>query len=74
MNLAHFERIFTLFFFCFFLAVNKLITEKTQNIFSLMAGHSGFIKYSLNKQYQINGIVFSKPYRGKHIIMSLSTK
>ena len=33
----------------FYLAVNKLITDKTQNNFSLITEHSGFIKYSLNK-------------------------
>ena len=33
----------------FYLAVNKLITEKMQNIFSLIAEHSGFIRYTLNK-------------------------
>ena len=35
--------------FVFYLAVNKLITDKMQNIFSLIAGHSGFIKYTLKK-------------------------
>ena len=33
----------------FNLAVNKLITEKMQNIFYQIAEHSGFIKYTLNK-------------------------
>lgn len=32
----------------FYLAVNKLIPDKTQNIFYLIADHYGFIKYSLN--------------------------
>ena len=32
-----------------FLAVNKLITHKMQNICSLIVEHSDFIKYSLNK-------------------------
>ena len=32
-----------------YLAVNKLITEKMQNIFSLIAKYSDFIKYTLNK-------------------------
>ena len=36
---------FNLFFF--YLAVNKLITSKTQDIF--IFEHSVFIKYSLNK-------------------------
>ena len=45
----------------FYLAVNKLITDKTQNILSLIAEHSGSIKYSLDKLgwiIQINGIIF----------------
>ena len=29
----------------FFLSVNKLMTDKTQNMFYLIAKHSGFIKY-----------------------------
>ena len=33
---------------CVFLAVNKLITDEIQNIF-LIAKHSGFLKYTLNK-------------------------
>ena len=33
----------------FYLAVNKLITDMTQNIFYLIAEHSGFIKHTLNK-------------------------
>ena len=33
----------------FYLAVNKLITDKTQKSFSLIAKQSGFIKYTLNK-------------------------
>ena len=33
----------------FYLAVNKLTTDMTQNIFSLRAEHFGFIKYTLNK-------------------------
>ena len=32
----------------FYLAVNKLVTDKTQNFFSLIAEHFGFIKYTLN--------------------------
>ena len=39
---------FLLFGF-FYLAVNKLITDKILNIFYLKAEHPGFIKYSLNK-------------------------
>ena len=30
----------------FYLAVNKLITDKMQNIFSLIGEYSGFIKYA----------------------------
>ena len=33
----------------FNLAVNELITDKIQNIFPLIAEHTGFVKYSLNK-------------------------
>ena len=36
-------------FFLFYLAVNKLIADKTQNIFSFMAEYSVFIKFTLNK-------------------------
>ena len=32
-----------------YLAVNKLITNKMQNIFHLIAEYSGFMKYTLNK-------------------------
>ena len=38
-----------MFTFAFYLAVNKLITDKTQNILSLIAEYFVFIKYSLNK-------------------------
>ena len=37
-----------LFTMVFYLAVNKLIADKMQNIFYLIAKHSDFIKYSLN--------------------------
>ena len=36
-----------------YLAVNNLITDKIENIFYLIAEHSGWIKYSLNKLYEI---------------------
>ena len=36
-----------------YLAVNKLITDKMQNIFLLIAECSGFIKYTLNKIHKI---------------------
>ena len=35
--------------FFFYIAVNKLITAVMQNIFYLIAEHSDFIKYSLDK-------------------------
>ena len=35
--------------FCLFFSENKLIADKTQNIFYRIAEHSGCIKYSLNK-------------------------
>ena len=35
--------------FFFYSAVNKLITNKMQNIFSLTAQDSGLMKYSLDK-------------------------
>ena len=53
--------------FFFYLAVNKPITDDKQFIFSLIAEHSGFIKFSLSKvdeMIQINGI-FSTQHRGK---------
>ena len=40
---------FYLLLFLIYLAVNKLIEDKTQNIFSLIAEHFGFLKYTLNK-------------------------
>lgn len=33
----------------FYLAINKLVTDKMQNVFNLIVEHSGFIKYTLNK-------------------------
>ena len=47
MELSHLDDIHLSFFF--YLAVNKLISDQTQNIFSLISGHSSFIKYILNK-------------------------
>ena len=42
---------FSLFVFLFFdFAVNKLITDKMQNIFSLITEHSGWKKLSLTEQ------------------------
>ena len=42
------------FFVLFFnLAANKLITDVTQNLLNLIAEHSDFIKYSLNKLNKI---------------------
>ena len=55
------------FFFC--LAVNKLITDKMQNIFSLITELSGNIKYSINKLDEvtnINDMISLKPHRGKY--------
>ena len=52
MELTHLEDIHHSFFFFFFflnLAVNKLITDKRQKFFSLIAEHTGFIKYALNQ-------------------------
>ena len=43
-------KMFSLFFFLN-LAVNKLISDKIQNIFSLIAEHSRFIKFSLNNHF-----------------------
>ena len=37
----------------FYLAVNKLTTDKTQNIFYFISEHSGFIKYLRNKLDEI---------------------
>ena len=33
----------------FYLSVNELITDKMQDIFSLIIQHSSFIEYTLNK-------------------------
>ena len=38
-----------MFILIYYLAVNKLITDKMQNIFSLITECSAFIEYSLNK-------------------------
>ena len=46
MKLIHLEDVQLRFFY---LAVNKLITGNTQNLFSLIAKHYTFIEYSLNK-------------------------
>ena len=46
-----------------FVAVNKVITENTQNIFSLWGTHFGFIRYTLNKVDKIiliTYIIFSQ--------------
>ena len=50
MDLAnvHIENVYLHFFY---LAVNELVTDKTQKPFSnSIDKHSGFIKYSLSKQ------------------------
>ena len=36
----------------FYFAVNKLLTDKTQNMFYLIARQAGFMKYTLNYLYQ----------------------
>ena len=46
MELAHLEDVHLGFLL---LAVNKLITDKMQNIFYLIAENSGFIRYTLHK-------------------------
>ena len=46
MESAHSEDVHFIFFISY-LAVNKLLTDKTQNIFYLIAEHSGFIKIYL---------------------------
>ena len=54
MELALLENIHLIHYYIYFsyyhyyLAVNKLIIDTTQNIY-LIAEHSGFIKYTLNK-------------------------
>ena len=45
MELAHFKNEVRFFFY---LAVNKPITDKMQNMFDSIAEHSGYIKYPLN--------------------------
>ena len=51
MELAQLEDIHLDFCFVwgFLLAVNKLITDKTPNLFCLIAKYSGFMKYTWNK-------------------------
>ena len=46
IELAHSENVHLFFFSFFYLAVNKLITDKLQNIF-LITEHSGFMKINL---------------------------
>ena len=46
IQLEHLEDVYIRFFKN--LAVNKLFIDKMQSIFSLIAEHSGFIKYTLN--------------------------
>ena len=46
MELAQMEDVHSFFY----LAVNRLITDKMQNSFYLITEHSGSIRYSLNKQ------------------------
>ena len=53
----------------FTLAVDKQMTNKTQNIIYLIAEHSVFIKYALIKLdeiIQINDIIFFKPAQRKY--------
>ena len=45
MKFAHLEDVHI----GFYLTVNKLTTDKTQNMFYLIAEHFDFIKYYLNK-------------------------
>ena len=47
----------------FYLAVNELIVDKLENIYSSKAEHSGFLKYSL-KLFKLMVSFFLKPCRG----------
>ena len=50
MQLANLEDVLVFFFCFFYLAVNKLTAEKKNaKHFHLIAEHSSFIKYTLNK-------------------------
>ena len=49
VQIMEFIRSYLQLCYFFYLAVNKQITAKTQNIFHLIAENSYFIKYSLNK-------------------------
>ena len=62
MELAHFEAVH---FDFFFLVINKLITDKMQNIFLLIVEHSGFMKYSLIPYFFLNVELF-------HIFLSIA--
>ena len=46
IDLEHLNDFHSVFFY---LVIDKLIIDKTQNIFSFIVKHSGFIKYLLNK-------------------------
>ena len=52
MKITHLEDVHLGFYY---LAINKLITDKTQKIFHLIMEHSSFIRYLI---IQINGIIF----------------
>ena len=51
MAFAHLEDIHLVFIS--YLAVNKLLTEKTHGIFNLIADHFCFMKYTLNSLHKI---------------------
>ena len=40
-----------------YLAIDKLVTDETQNLFSLISENSDFIRYSLNKLDWIISII-----------------
>ena len=61
MELAHSENVCLPLFF--YLAVNKLITNKTPNIFCSIAEHSAFIEYNTIELFKSMGYFFQATQR-----------
>ena len=55
IELVYLDVHFALFFF--YLAVNRLITDKTQNIFYLIAEQSVFVKYSKSMELEYSDYI-----------------
>ena len=59
MKLTPLENVHIVFFFFLDVTVNKHNTDKTENIFYLIAETSGYMKYTLNK---LDKIIWIKWY------------